>query len=88
MTEDEILTLVAVEEALSRLTPEFSEMMRLIYKIGEPEDWDAPWPPTFEHIGAYIGLKFRGKALSEAAIRYRRDLVLAQWRSERGDLRR
>jgi len=87
MDEDFILTLVALETELAKLRPEHRDMMLLIYKVQEPEDWPFAWPPRFEDIGVYIGLKYRGRALSEAAIRYRRDQVEAMWRGERGDLR-
>lgn len=88
MDEDEILGRVDLEAALSKLPREYAVMMTLVYKVYPPDDWDAQWPPRFEDIGRYIGLKFRGIPLSEAAIRYRRDQVEAMWRGERGPLRR
>lgn len=88
MNEDQILTRIALEVELAKLDPEVSEMMCLIYRIEMPEDWTGRWPPTFEGIGHYIGMKFRGKAMSEAAIRYRLKAVKKMWRGERGKLRR
>jgi hypothetical protein len=59
-------------------------MMLLVYGIEFPDDWGAR-PVTFTTIGEYIGIKFEGAALSEAAIRYRRDVLLQRLR---GGLRR
>lgn len=86
--EDEILARIDLEVALAKLHPSDRDMMLLIYRVSRPPDWDAPWPPRYLDIGAYIGLKYRGSALSEAAIRYRRDVVLRMWAGERGELRR
>lgn len=89
MTEDQILTEIAIEKALSTLHPADRLMMLLIFRISQPLDWDLKrWPPTYEDVGIYIGLKFEGKPLSEAAIRYRRDAILKMWKGQRGHLRR
>lgn len=88
MDEDTILTRVTIEAELEKLHPAERAMMLLIYKIDQPEDWTGPWPPKYEAIGRYIGLKFEGRPLSEAAIRYRRDAVLGVWKGTRGKLRR
>ena len=85
--EDQILAQVDIEAALSKLPPSYAVMMLLVYKVKQPDDWEAQWPPRFEDIGWYIGMRFRGHPLSEAAIRYRRDQVEAMWRGERGPLR-
>lgn len=87
MDEDQILAQIDIDAALSKLSEEFALMMRLVYKQYQPDDWEAQWPPRFEDIGWYIGMRFRGKPMSEAAIRYRRDAVEAMWRGERGPLR-
>lgn len=87
-TEDGLLTRIAVEQALSILDPADAEMLVLIYRIYQPTDWTTRWPPTYDQVGHYIGMKYEGKPLSEAAIRYRRDAVFARFRGERGELRR
>lgn len=86
--EDEILSRIDLEVALAKLHPSDRDMMLLIYRVARPTDWKAPWPPRYLDIGEYIGKKYRGAALSEAAIRYRRDVVLRMWAGERGELRR
>lgn len=62
--------------------------MLLIEKVDRPDDWTASWPPRHVDIGIYIGIKYRGKPLSEAAIRYRRNVVKLKWEGKRGGLRR
>lgn len=86
--EDEILNRVTVEAVLAKLHPADRMMMLLIYRVEQPDDWSAQWPPRFEDIGVYIGTRYEGKPLSEAAIRYRRDAIEGQWRGRRGGLRR
>jgi len=85
--EDAILTRVALEQALARETPSDRVMMLLIFRVSVPEDWfGLPWPPTYADIGNYIGTRFGVGPLSEAAIRYRRDTLLAKWRACRGQI--
>jgi hypothetical protein len=62
-------------------------MILLISQVELPADWGGR-PITYAEVGAYIGLRFEGKVLSEAAIRYRRDEIMKRLRGERGDLRR
>jgi len=88
MSENQILTRIDLERALARLHPADAMMMKLIYQLEQPDDWSGRWPPKFEDIGHYIGVKYEGAPLSEAAIRYRRDVVRAQWAGKRGKLRR
>lgn len=88
MNEEQILIRIDIEHALAKLHPADCAMMLLIYRIVQPPDWDASWPPKFEDIGHYIGIKYEDGPLSEAAIRYRRDAVKGMWRGERGALRR
>lgn len=85
--EDEILTRIAMEAALAKLPAKHRAMMLLIYRVECPEDWTGRWPPRFEDIGYYIGVKFEKGPLSEAAIRYRREAIEAMWRGCRGPLR-
>ena len=88
MSEDRMLMEIDVERALAALHPADRVMMVLIYQLEQPADWTGRWPPKFEDIGRYVGLKFEGAPLSEAAIRYRRDVVLGQWAGKRPGLRR
>jgi hypothetical protein len=87
VNEDEILDRIAIEHALDQLEPKHAVMMRLIFRYDMPEDWPFPWPPKYETIGIYVGRKYEAAPLSEAAIRYRRDAILAFWAGKRGPLR-
>lgn len=86
-SENEMLARVSVEQVLARLNEADRVMLNMIYEIEFPEDW-GNLPVTYTNIGAYIGKRFEGKALSEAAIRYRRDVLIRVLRGERGELRR
>lgn len=88
MDEEQILNRIELERQLAKLHPEDREMMLLIERFDRPDDWTSEWPPSYSDIGIYIGLKYRGKAFSEAAIRYRRNVVIKFWRGERNKLRR
>lgn len=89
MNEDQLLIKVDIETALARLDPADRDMMVLIYRLERPVDWGRRrWPPTYDDIGDYVGRKHEHGPLSEAAIRYRRDVVQAQWQGLRGHLRR
>lgn len=89
MNEDQILNQVSVEALLDTLTPADAEMVALIFRLRpQPDDWVGRWPPTYDAIGAYLGNKYGGRPLSEAAIRYRRDAVFARLRGERTKSRR
>lgn len=87
MNEDHLLDRVAVEQALAGLSESDRMMMKMIFGVEYPADWGGR-PVTFTTIGQYIGLRFEGQELSEAAIRYRRDEILKLLRGERGDMRR
>lgn len=86
--EDEVLTRLTVDALLKPLEAADRELLRMVFLVEQPLGYMGPWPPTFADIGRYIGIKYEGRPLSEAAIRYRRTAVLAQIRSERGPLRR
>ena len=89
MSEDQLLARIDIEQALSRLEPANRALILLVYRVEKPVDWgNRRWPPTFEDIGHYIGMKFEGAPLSEATIRYRRDALKRMWRGERGELRK
>ena len=89
MSEDQMLTKIDIEAALAILDPADRDMIVLIYRLERPADWGIRrWPPKYDDIGDYIGRKHELGPLSEAAIRYRRDVVHAQWQGLRGELRR
>lgn len=44
--------------------------------FGVPDDWHEGEVVTYSAIGRYIGIRFRGSPLSEAAIRYIREKSL------------
>lgn len=75
MTEDHLLDRVVVEQYLTRLSEERRMVLLLTEGFEVPQDW-TEGPVTYSAIGRYIGRKFRGKPLSEAAIRYIRDKSL------------
>lgn len=76
MTEDDMLNRIDAERFLSRLSPERAAVLLLTEGYGVPEDWTEGQSVTYQAIGAYIGKKFRGRPLSEAAIRYIREKSL------------
>jgi hypothetical protein len=88
--EDVILTRIAIETELAKLDESSRVMILLIFELEAPTDWPYGWPPTYRQIGVYIGQRFgeEQKPLSEAAIRYRRDVILAMWQGKRGPLRK
>lgn len=83
-----ILTEIELEDALSVLSAVDKELLLITFKIQKPDDWTAPWPPQISQIGKYLGLKYEGKPLSEAAVRYRKKVVLESLRGLRTPLRR
>lgn len=85
---DEVLNRVAVEQQLNRLEPESRLVLTLVFGLEMPEDWPGPWPATYAAMGDYIGRRFRKGPLSEAAIRYIRDVAIAELRGERTEPRR
>jgi hypothetical protein len=87
MMDDEILNQIAIHQVLAELPDADRLTMELHYRLTQPEDYGLRWPPRFEDIGVYIGLRFRGYPLSEATIRYRVSAIQARWRGERGELR-
>lgn len=88
MNEDQMLTEITAEAVLGRLSAADRAMIRLIFGFERPDDWVGPWPARYSDIGRYIGTRYESGPLSEAAIRYRRDVVLQQLRGSRGPLRR
>lgn len=79
MSEDGVLNRVAVAQLLATLAEEPRVVLELTFGLTYPEDWpwpDANWPPTYAAVGFYVGNRFRGKPLSEAAIRYIRNAAM------------
>lgn len=79
MSEDGVLNRVTVAQLLATLADEPRVVIELTFGLTYPEDWpwpDATWPPTYAAVGFYVGNRFRGKPLSEAAIRYIRNAAL------------
>ena len=74
--EDFLLAQIDVRNALAKLPPVDRELVMLVYQIHQPDDWTYPWPPKTCDIGTYIGLKFDGRALSEATVRYRKKVAI------------
>lgn len=87
MNESAHLDTIAIATELARLRPWERDMVVMITGYEQPEDYAGPWPATYAHIGRYIGEKYEGRALSEAAIRYRRDQLYERWAAARLKLR-
>lgn len=79
MTEDEMLDRVTLWQLLAPLPVYDREMLLLIYHVGRPEAYTGTWPPTLTDIGLYIGTRYGPRPLSEAAVRYRRDVLMKRW---------
>lgn len=79
MSEDSILNRVEVEQQLQKLKSPLRRMvLTLMYMIECPDDWEGKWPPTYAEVGRYVGEKFRGKAFSEATMRYQEMCALRE----------
>lgn len=79
MSEDVVINRVAVAQLLATLSAEPRLVLELTFGLTYPGDWpwpNASWPPTYAAVGFYVGNRFRGKPLSEAAIRYIRNAAL------------
>lgn len=83
-----ILTLIELENVLGKLPDADREMLLLLFRVEMPEDWRWPWPPRVSQIGEYIGYKYEGRPLSEAAVRYRKKVLLESMQGTRVPLRR
>ena len=74
---------ITIEQLLATLDPEASLIVALSFGLVYPTDWPwgtGPWPPTYAEIAAYVGLRTRGRPLSEASVRYIRKQALKQLR--------
>lgn len=85
--EDDIINKVALEEELNKLTPMDRSIIMLIGQLERPHDWLGSWPPEFEDIAVYIGLKYYGYPISESTIRYRYRQIKEMWAGNRGPFR-
>ena len=86
--EDDIITKVALEQELAKLTPMDQDIAILIGQLERPTDWLGSWPPEFEDMAVYIGMKYYGKPISEATIRYRFKQMKEIWAGNRGPFRK
>jgi hypothetical protein len=75
VSEDSVINKITCEQYLSKLNEERKTVLLLTEGFGVPDDWEEG-EVTFSSIGRYIGKKFRGEPLSEAAIRYIREKSL------------
>lgn len=75
MSEDSVINRITVEQYLSQLSEERRTVLLLTEGFGVPDDWNEG-DVTYSAIGRYIGVRFRGEPLSEAAIRYIREKSL------------
>lgn len=70
---------VTIEQMLATLDLEARLVVSLSFGLQFPEDWPwgtGPWPPTYAEIATYVGMKTRGRPLSEASVRYIRKQAL------------
>lgn len=75
---------VTMEQLLNQLEPESRMVVELSFGLMYPKDWpwsSGPWPPTYAEIAAYVGMKTRGRPLSEASVRYIRKQALRKLRA-------
>lgn len=82
--EEDSLDPVTMQQMLDKLDPEARLVIELSFGLSYPKDWpwtSGPWPPTYAEIAAYVGMKIRGRPLSEASVRYIRKQALAKLRS-------
>jgi hypothetical protein len=75
VTEDTMLDAITAEQYLAKLNEERRTVLMLTEGYAVPDDW-TKGDVTFSAIGRYIGNRFRGAPLSEAAVRYIRDRSL------------
>ena len=85
--EDIILNQIAVEDHLKKLRKGDRELILLYFYLWIPSDWPYTHPSDPAYIGKYIGKKYEGKALSEAAVRYRKKQILKYLAGENVTLR-
>lgn len=78
---DAVLDRVAVESLLENLQTEHRLVVSLTFGIDCPSDWPWPrsrWPPVHSEVGWYVGMKLRGRPISEATVRYIRTNALLE----------
>lgn len=81
MSDERILTKIDIQTVLDSLPPADRELILLAYKYELPPGYEgAPWPMSLTQVGQLWGKRWYGQEFSEAAVRYKRDAVLARWR--------
>lgn len=85
--EDDIINKVALETELAKLSPMDRDIVVLLNQLERPGDWLSQWPPQFEDIAVYIGIKYYNRPVSEATIRYRFRQIKEIWAGRRGPFR-
>lgn len=82
--EEPAIDPVSLEQLLAKLDEEARLVVTLSFGLEYPKDWpwtSSPWPPTYAEIAAYVGMKLRGRPLSEASVRYIRKQALLKMRN-------
>lgn len=79
MNEDSLLTVIFVEQEIAKLAPADADMVLLLYRIRAPLGYTGPWPPRMSDIAYFIGMKYKGKPVNDATIRYRHRKVKRMW---------
>ncbi len=80
---DSVINKVAIEQALSKLSPEDRDLVNLIYKYELPDGYGPTFPRNLAELGRLWGVKWFGVPFSEAAIRYKRDAIKDEWQGKR-----
>lgn len=84
VVEEDPLDAVTLQQLLDNLDPEARLVVELSFGLSYPKDWpwnSGPWPPTYAEIAAFVGMKTRGRPLSEASVRYIRKQALVKLRA-------
>jgi hypothetical protein len=81
--EEDFLDPLTLEQLLGKLDVEGRLVIELAFGLVYPKDWpwsSGPWPPTYAEIAAFVGMKTRGRPLSEGSVRYIRKQALLKLR--------
>jgi len=76
MGEDAVLLQVALEQALAYFEERDRQILRLYFRLHEPDDYTGVWPPTYESVGDYVGRRLLGEPITEGSVRYRVEVAL------------
>jgi hypothetical protein len=83
--DEAMLTTIDIQCELEKLEAPERELVLLAFKYDLPPAYEGcPWPMSLTEVGRFWGMRWHGQAFSEAAIRYKRDAVLARWRTTWG----